>query len=289
MKSVSARKADFFMVLVTMFWGGTFPVIRDSLAYISPSAFVSLRLLLAALILLPFCLHRFKLLNKKIFVAAAIIGLFNGVAYFSQTIGLKTISSAESAFISALSVIIVPFLAPAFGLKKPKANELVAVVICVFGVFILTGMSVAAIKLADLLTFITALCTAFTILYIQRLNNSVQDVILFTFLQISISSLIPLMFSLSTHHFDIVLNATTLKALFYCSVLATILTFYLQFRFQRYTSPTRVGVIFTMEPVFGSLFAYFFNSEAMTKNILLGGGVLLVSFLISELKFGRWR
>ncbi|NDT35782.1 EamA family transporter, partial [Francisella tularensis subsp. holarctica] len=47
------RKAILALFIVTIFWGVTFPLIKISLAYISPGLFVAIRLSLSCLLFLP--------------------------------------------------------------------------------------------------------------------------------------------------------------------------------------------------------------------------------------------
>lgn len=66
------------------------------------------------------------------------------------------------------------------------------------------------------------------------------------------------------------------------AVFATTLTFYLQTRFQKDTSSTRAGIIYTLEPVFAVLFAYLIHGEKLSRQDWIGGGLMLAAVLIAE-------
>lgn len=281
---MTEKRADLLMVFITIIWGGTFPLIKNSMAYTNANWFVAMRFGFAALLLLPFVLPRLRRVNRTVLVSGALLGMLNGFGYYGQTIGLKTISSAESAFITSTTVIIVPLLAPFFKLGKPHLLELVAVVVCLLGVYLLTGANLSSLNGAAAWTFVCALTTALSIIFIQKITPKISDFLSFTFFQILFASFVPLLSSLIHHqtravwHFDLYLG------LFYCAVLATALTFFLQSRYQQYTNPTRVGLIFTLEPVFASLFAFAFNHEDLTNLTLIGAAVILISLIIAESK-----
>ena len=71
------------------------------------------------------------------------------------------------------------------------------------------------------------------------------------------------------------------------AVLATCFTFYLQSRFQKDTSSTRAGIIYTLEPVFAAVFAYLIHGEKLGVSEWIGGGLLLAAILIAELGKNR--
>ena len=288
MPKISSRTATLYLLLVSLIWGGTFPFIRNSVHYISPAGFVAIRFSVAALLLLPLALPRFKSTQRPLLIAAIVLGLLTGIGYFAQTAGLQTISSAQSAFITALAVILIPFFAPFFGLGRPHLLEIVCAAGCLFGVYILTGAHLGHISqatlFADGLTFICAITTALSIVYLQKISAKIHDYRLFIFYQILFSAFIPLGIFIDAGHTTIHWNAVLIVGLLYCILLSTALTIYLQTKYQRYTTPTKTGIIFTMEPVFASLFAFLFNHEAITRSLLIGGGIILVSLLLSELK-----
>lgn len=291
MPNISSRTATFYLLLVSCIWGGTFPFIRDSMSYISASGFVALRFGLAALLLLPLAIPRFRKTRRPLLIAAIVMGLLNGIGYYAQTVGLQTISSAESAFITALTVILIPFFAPFFGSGKPNFLEVVCAGVCIFGVYILTGAQLhsisAAVLIAYALTFLCAITTALSVIYLQKVSAHIHDYRLFIFYQILVTAFIPLGIFIHAKPTVIHWHVSLIFGLAYCILLSTALTIYLQTKYQRYVTPTKVGIIFTMESVFASVFAFLFNDEAITRSILIGGGMILISLLVSELKIKK--
>ena len=281
---MSSRKADLLMLLITLIWGGTFPIIRQSLHYANVNWFVALRFLLAALLFLPFVIKRLRNTSIELLFISAVLGLLTGLGYYAQTLGLKTIGSAESAFITSMSVILIPLLLPLFKLGHPKRLEYLAVILCAIGVYILTDADLAKLSIAHFWTFICAVTTALNVIYLQYISKRIDDFVLCAFYQIIFATIVPLGSSIYHHQYDVQWNLTLSTGLLYCAVLATVVTFFLQTRYQQYTSPTKVGMIFTMEPVFASIFAFLFNQEMITRTVIVGGGIILLSLLLTELK-----
>ena len=97
-------RANIMLLIVTGIWGGTFPLIKNSLNFIRPGDFVSVRFALATCAMLPFVMHRLNKTNRTVLIHGFVLGALNYVGYYAQTLSLKTQSSANSAFITALYV-----------------------------------------------------------------------------------------------------------------------------------------------------------------------------------------
>jgi drug/metabolite transporter (DMT)-like permease len=74
-----------------------------------------------------------------------------------------------------------------------------------------------------------------------------------------------------------------IAALVYLTFLATLLTTYVQTRYQKETTPTRAVVIFSIEPVIASVCAALLLGEQMGALGAVGGGLIIAGVLLSEL------
>ena len=61
-------KADGALVLVTITWGITFPVILNSVRFTDPFWFVVMRALIASLVLLPFVFKQLFKSNRRLII-----------------------------------------------------------------------------------------------------------------------------------------------------------------------------------------------------------------------------
>jgi drug/metabolite transporter (DMT)-like permease len=78
------------------------------------------------------------------------------------------------------------------------------------------------------------------------------------------------------------LNKDVIFAVIYTSLLATILTTTLQTKFQKYTTPAKAGIIFSFEPIFASVVAFFLLSEKISNFGFIGCIFIFCGLLISE-------
>jgi drug/metabolite transporter (DMT)-like permease len=77
-----------------------------------------------------------------------------------------------------------------------------------------------------------------------------------------------------------------LAALIVTSVFATAIAFFIQTNFQKYTSATRVALIFAMEPVFAALTGYFWAHEHLSVSAILGCILIFLGMIFAELPAG---
>jgi len=89
------------LVLMTVIWGGTFPMIKTLLATTNPLELLAFRFLFASLVGLPFLMIETKKYKSSL-LKLILIGVTLWVAYYTQTVGLKYTSPSKSAFITGL-------------------------------------------------------------------------------------------------------------------------------------------------------------------------------------------
>ncbi|MGH9393158.1 MAG: EamA family transporter, partial [Terriglobales bacterium] len=102
--------ADLALAGVTLIWGVTFPVVQAALGDAGPLSFNALRLSLAAILLALIYRPQWRRLPARAWSIWALLGLFLATGYGLQTAGLAYTSASVSAFLTSLSVILVPLL-----------------------------------------------------------------------------------------------------------------------------------------------------------------------------------
>ena len=129
-------------------WGATFPVVKAALADTGPLTFLALRFGLATVFLLPMLRSRVWPLPWR--AVGCGVALF--VGYVLQTAGLRTTTPAHSAFITALSVVLVPALEPVFGIGRATKRVWCGACLAVAGLGVLLRPDLGRPAIGDLLT-----------------------------------------------------------------------------------------------------------------------------------------
>lgn len=283
----SARhRADLALLGVAFLWGITFPLIRGALESLSPHNFVAWRFSLATVAFLPLVLARPG--SRAALGRALWPGLWLGAlawsSYFTQTIGLQTVEAGRAAFITGTSVIMVPFLSPVFRAGRPTRVDVAAAGLATFGLFLLTGPTGGGgFTVGDAWILLCALTYTIYIHALQKVLRNAHGPMALAFTQvlgIGVAAWIAFPFA---HEPLVVPGGQALVAILICALLATVGTFWLQTRFQGRTTPERVALLFSMEPVFATMFAYLLLGEVLAPLGFVGGFLILVAVVGVEL------
>jgi len=103
--------------LVTLIFASNISVVKEAETLLDPDLFNMLRFTIAAIPFAPLLLKSLR--DMQILVRGVELGLWVSMAYLAQAVGLLTADAGRSSFISALTVIIVPFLDGLFGAEVP--------------------------------------------------------------------------------------------------------------------------------------------------------------------------
>jgi drug/metabolite transporter (DMT)-like permease len=89
-------------------------------------------------------------------------------------------------------------------------------------------------------------------------------------------------------HINVLSTPSVILALLITSIFATALAFFAQTRFQKYTTPTRVALIFAMEPVFAAIAGYFWAEERLSISAIIGCLFIFLGMVFAELPSDRF-
>jgi drug/metabolite transporter (DMT)-like permease len=279
-------RADLALVVVTFIWGCTFVLVKEALSDCSTLLFLALRFTLAALVLA--LIFRPKTGRIAPLRAAWRAGAVAGVLLFSgyvfQTVGLRYTTPSKSAFITGLTIPLVPLIAAVFERKPPRAAELAGVALATAGLGLLT-IPEGSLRIGggDLLTVGCAIAFAAHVVavghYAPRLG--VQAL---TLGQVAVSALLAAGTFWWTEPIFIRWTPKLALALLITGLFATALAFSIQVWAQQYTTPTHIAVIFTLEPVFAALTSFLAAGEVLAGRRAGGAALILCGILLSELK-----
>jgi len=245
-------------------------------------SFLAARFSLAAVVLfLCFPRRAFRITRRGLAVAA-LLGLWLTAGYALQTVGLLYTTASKSAFITGLSVVLVPLLSLIVSRALPRITSLLAVLLAIGGLYLLTSPAAMGLNLGDLLTLGCAGAFALHIVTTERAAPH-HDPLPLALWQIATTAVACTILMGVFESPRLPLTPWTIAALAITGVLATALAFAVQMWAQRRTSATHVAVIFTGEPVFAALFARFIQQEVLGPAGLVGGALIILGILAAQL------
>jgi drug/metabolite transporter (DMT)-like permease len=274
----------WILLFVTLVWGTTFPLLKTASATLSGVEISGIRFVIAALCMSPFL----RQVPRRTWMDGALLGALALVSYVAQAYGMQFISSNRSAFLTSLAVLLVPMLGSLFWGSRLSGITLVAAVMAFFGIGLMSWDGGANL-VGDAATLLCALFYALYVLVLSQRSGS-HNARQLTATQILFMAVFSSLWigangvgndALST------LGARFLhnwQVLVYLGLVATAGMLLLQAIGQRGVSADKAAVIYAMEPVFATLFGWLWINEVLSARAALGGAIVVVAVILSELK-----
>lgn len=264
------NRSELVLLGITAIWGFTFPAMKVSLEYLPPILFLAYRFGIASLLML--LLFRSRVLRWNTFSEGFILGLTLFFGHGFQIVGLKYTTASNSAFVTSLYVVFTPFIAYFLLGEKLKGRDALSLALALAGLYLISGAS-TKIGYGDLLTALCALSFAFQIVLVQRFGT--KDYLSLAFWQITWNFILSLIFALLFEPPTVPRSPVPWAGILYTSIFATVLAFTLQMKHQRNTKAHKAALIYSAEPIFGSLAAFLTLGEVLTPKGYLGAALIM--------------
>ena len=279
-------KAHLLLVFVTFVWGATFISIKNALHDATPLTFNAVRMALAAVVLTAIYYRDLRGLSRGAVIAGSLVGVFLWLGYEFQTPGLQYTTASKSAFLTGMSVVLVPLFLAIGWRRHINRWTLFGVLIAFIGLYLMTipahDPGLTTVNKGDVLTIFCAIAFAFQIIFVGRATQRhafrqvvvVETIVCAVLMAISV----PLV---ETPR--IVFSSQVVWAILITGLLGTALGFGAQGWAQQFTPPTHTALIFSLEPVFALATSYILLGERLGLRAGLGAAMILGGVLMSEL------
>jgi drug/metabolite transporter (DMT)-like permease len=276
---VTARAA---LLCATVIWGASFVVVQRGLRDLPVFHLLAIRFIIGGLLILPWVRRQGGLRRPRasgLLVGAA---LFTGFVF--QSYGLLWTTPARSAFLTGLTVLLVPLLAWATTGEKPRRSAAAAAVCATTGLWVIYNPAAGGPPFGrgDWLTLAGAVAFAAHLLLIERALRSHGSVEL-AWVQFAVVALLsaPAFLVQPPHRAEFTANA--LVAIAITSVLATAVAFVCQIYAQRRLGAVETVIILALEPVVAAGVSLALGADPFSWGLLLGGGLLILAMVLAQL------
>lgn len=280
--------AELGLLFITVIWGSAFVVVKNATDSVPVNYIIAIRFGLASILLLAFFFSRMKKIDFRAVKSGLILGTLLYLAYFLQTLGVKYTTAGNNAFLTAVYVVIVPFLYWIVKNEKPSFYHIFAAFVCITGIGFLSLHAGFQVNPGDALTLLSGITYAAHIVAISILTEK-TDPILLSFTQFVTTTAISLPAALATETFPAHMETGMVLSLLYVSVFSTLIAMVLQSVCQQYVPPAKASLIMSLEALFGTVFGIIFLKEQLTFKTLCGFVLIFAAILISETQFSFLR
>jgi len=275
--------ADLLLLSVTIFWGSTFIVVKESISMMPTFAFLSIRFWIASILLIVMFSYKLKHLNIDLIIDGIILGIVLFLAYAFQTVALEYEKASVVGFLTGLNVIFTPILSAIMIKKVPSVFSQVGALLAFVGVGMMSFKGGLNLSKGDLLAIICAVFVAIQIVLTDKYSRK-HDTYLLTVIEITMIAILSTIVNIvkEPYLFPQKWNMYLVGSFLITAVFATVYAFIIQNTAQKYTTPTKTAIIFVMEPVFAAVFGYLLGGEVLSLRAYIGAVVMFAGLFIAE-------
>lgn len=280
----------FLLILASIIWGFAFAFQTMGLDSIGAFYFNAIRLLMAAVCLIPVvkAYNHFnpkfkstKILTKKQILPGLACGLVLGIASALQQYGLYYTSAGKSSFITALYIIMVPLIGIIMK-TKPGAKIWISVLIAVIGMYFLCIKDGFTLNYGDILTFFCAIFFALQIIIIDKYGFDIHPIVL-SITQFIVASSISFILALFNETISIANISDALIPLLYAGIASGAIAYTLQIIGQRKTPPAIASLLMSGESVFGAIGGFLILGQKLSVREIIGCALVFCSIILAQL------
>ena len=281
-------RADLLLLLTAFIWGTAFIAQKDANHTMGPITFVGSRFLLSALALLPLALYEMRratlALTRKDWLQAGVVGLCLCTGSCLQQAGLVTTSATHGGFLTALYVVIVPFMVWALNRVRPRPLVIAACAVSIAGAWLLTDDGSARHwSFGDLLVLLADFAWAMAITVIGDFLQRTHRPFFLSFAQYAVTAVLALVLGLILEPVSLPGIGSAAPAILYAGILSGAVAFTLSVFAQKYTPPAEASLIMCLESVFAALAGAALLHERLTPLATVGCGLILLGVVMVEI------
>ena len=280
--------ADMALVMVTMAWGMSNMLMDLCLEELEPMTLNAYRFLGAFVLIAAVMFKKMRNVNRETVKASAILSVLIFAVYALNTYGLQYTSVSHAGFLIAMSVLFTPIVSIFVTKKMPEKKLFFIAAACTVGIGLMTLDSHMRMAFGDILCLLCAVVCGFYLVFNEIfVKRDEIDAFQAGVLELGFAGI---WFAISAFVLETPVLPQSGKiwgCLLFLMLFSTGFAFIAQSVAQQYTDASRVGVIYTLEPVFSRLAARLVLGEMLIPRAYVGEVILVVSMIAMELDLGK--
>ena len=287
---------QFLLVLATLLWGGNFVIGRAVTGDIPPITLAFLRWCVAFIVFLPIVYSRVRRewpMIKENWPAVIVMAI-TGVACFNTLvyIGVYYTTSINASLMNSSTPIIIYILSFIFLKERLSKFQLIGTALSLSGVmFILSKGSLETLlsfsfNKGDLIVLIAVFCWGVYSLLVKQYAGRLPGYSTFLVtIALGVLMLLPFtIYELMTTSVEIVWSPSTISAIFYVGIAASIVAFLSWNNGVVALGANKASIYLNFIPLFATIFAVLFLNEDLLIAQVIGGLAVICGLIIANKK-----
>lgn len=278
---MKSKTANLLCILTAMIWGGGFIATDIALETFSPLTLLAIRFVFAALLSWAVLAFMKVRVTREVIRKGTLSGALLYIAFAFQTFGLDMTETGMNAFLTAVNVILVPYIAWMFLKQKPKKITLYASLLCLVGIgFLSLGDGGIAFRFGDVLSLLCAVFFAAQIVALAGVKD--ENPMVMNAVQLTAAAVLSIPLAVCVGGWPEHIPASAIYSCGYSIVFATFICYMLQTVAQKYTDPAAASVLLCTESLWANIFGFVFLHEPKTWSMIFGGVLIFFAILLLE-------
>lgn len=278
-------KYDLIPILMTMIWGATFLVTKDTLKLVGPFTYLSLCYLVATLTLVSIFHRRLMRITRSELLCGLLIGVVLFAGYAFQTVGMQWTSVSKTGFLTGMYVPLVPLFSLLLLRQRIAITAWVGVLLSLVGLLLLSVNKQFTLNIGpgEWLLLCCAIAFALQIVMISKFAPQ-MDAINLAIIQLALTAVLSLI-AVPLHHEPIA--APPLLAWVPIILLGTLdmaFTLVGMNWVQQYISGTRAALVYSLEPLWAAFFGVLIAGDVLSLVAWLGCACIFAGMVVGRLE-----
>ena len=277
------RRADLLLVLITAFWGMSYFLTDLCMAGMTPMNLNAFRFLIGFGVLAAVFWKKMWPVSRVTLMYGVLVGLALSAVYVFYAYGILYTSITNAGFICALPVVTTPIIEFIVTRKRPDKKLFLALVLCTAGLAMMTLNEQFKPALGDILCLGVAVFYGVDLVVTDRaVHKDEVDPLQMGVIQLGVVGVVTLILTLVLEKPTLPPTPKIWAAALFLAIFCTGIAFVVQTVQQQYTTASHVGLIFTLEPVFSAIVAFFLANERLRPIGYVGAVLMLLSLVLME-------
>ncbi len=281
-------RGDLLILLAAFIWGVAFYFQKVAMQDIGPLLFLGMRGAVAAVVLLPFVYREQQRVQRREQAHDGRIwpyGLLAGAVFFlaggTQQTGIVDATVTNTGFLTALYVVVTPFLFWIVRRQRPGLMTWLSVVLAFVGVWALSGGALESLNRGDILVAFSSVFWA-TLIIISGQASRLAQPLTYTCIQFAVVALLSVASALMFETIELEALRAALIPILYVGVLSSAFTFGIMAIALQHVPAPRASILLSMETVFAAMAGFLFLGESLSALGWIGAMLILMAVVVVQ-------